>query len=90
MTNNDFATVDNFADTIDPLRSSLLISQVKKWIDEKEKLKDANGKIKNESDIVNDQTQVVAQLNIEYEKIQESLPKLRLEESKVASELQKY
>ncbi len=62
----------------------------KKWIDEKEKLKDANGKIKNESNIVNDQTQVVAQLNIEYEKIQESLPKLRLEESKVASELQKY
>ena len=34
MSNNDLATVENFADTIDPLRSSLLISQVKKWIDE--------------------------------------------------------
>ncbi len=62
----------------------------KKWIDEKEKLESANNKFKSESEVVNDQTQVVAQLNIEYENIQNSLPNLRLKETNVASELQKY
>ncbi len=61
----------------------------KKWIDEKDKLKNANEKVSQETNIVNDQTQVVAKLNIEYEKVQENLPNLRLEENKVASELQK-
>ncbi len=62
----------------------------KKWIDEKDKLKNADAKIKSETNIVNDQTQVVAQLNINYEKVQETLPNLRKDESKVASELQMY
>ncbi len=62
----------------------------KKWIDEKDKLDNANSKNQLETQSVNDQTQIVAKINIEYEKIQETLPSLRLEESKVASELQKY
>ena len=62
----------------------------KKWIDEKDKLKNANEKIQSETNVVNDQTQVVAQINVEFEKVQESLPNLRLQESKVAAELQKY
>ncbi len=61
----------------------------KKWIDEKDRLKEANNKIEGESKLVNDQTQIVAQLNIEYEKVQDSLPNLRLRESETASELQK-
>ena len=62
----------------------------KKWIDEKDKLKNSNEKILSETNVVNDQTQVVARLNVEYEKVQESLPNLRLQENKVAAELQKY
>ncbi len=61
----------------------------KKWIDEKEKLKKNQDKIENETNLVNDQTHVVAQLNTEYERVQESLPNLRIEENKTASELQK-
>ena len=62
----------------------------KKWIDEKEKLNINEKKIKMETEYVNDQTQIVSKLNIEYEKAQETLPNLRIEESKIASELQKY
>ncbi len=61
----------------------------KKWIKEKEKLENTNNKIESENNLVNDQTHIVSQLNIEYEKVQESLPKLRLDENKTASELQK-
>ncbi len=61
----------------------------KKWIDEKEKLRESNEKINVETNLVNDQTHIVAQLNTEFEKIQESLPNLRIEENKTASELQK-
>ena len=53
VSNNDLATVDNFADTIDPLRSSLLISQVKKWIDEKKYTKlTQHFSCQNENDIL--------------------------------------
>lgn len=62
----------------------------RKWIDEKEKLEVANQKIKDETNKVNDQTQQVAKYNVEYENNQEKLPDLRLEESKISSELQKY
>ena len=62
----------------------------KKWIEEKNKLIIANEKIQSETNIVHEQTQVVAKLNLEYEKSQEMLPNLRLEEGKVAAELQKY
>ncbi len=61
----------------------------KKWIDEKDKLKNATDKIELQTKLVNEQTQIVAKLNIEFEKEQEVLPNLRLEESKTASELQK-
>ena len=36
-----------------------------------------------------DQTQVVAKINIGYENVQQSLPNLRLEENKIAAELQR-
>ncbi len=61
----------------------------KKWLEEKEKLEIANTKIQSETSLVNDQTQIVAKANIEFEKVQERLPNLRLDENKVASELQK-
>ena len=63
----------------------------KKWIDEKDKLKNANEKIQSETNVVNDQTQVVAQINSRiWKSYKKDLPKLRLHESKVAAELQKY
>jgi len=61
----------------------------KKWQDEKSKLEEANNKIKIQNNIVADQTQIVAKINIDYENVQHSLPDLRLNESKIASELQK-
>ena len=55
VSNNDFVTVDNFAKTIDPLRSSLLISQVKKWIDEKKYKKlTQHFSCQNENDILSE------------------------------------
>ena len=62
----------------------------KKWIDEKDKLKKTDEKIQIENELVNNQTQIVAKLNVEYEKVQEALPNLRQDENKVSSELQKY
>ncbi len=62
----------------------------KKWEVEKTKLEDANSKMKKQNNIVSDQTQEVVKINIEYEKVQESLPNMRLNESKIAAELQKH
>tara|TARA_B100000575_G_scaffold170741_1_gene136681 strand:+ start:1638 stop:4283 length:2646 start_codon:yes stop_codon:yes gene_type:complete len=62
----------------------------KKWIDEKDKLNEANEKLQSETSQVNDQTQIAAKLNVEFEKAQSSLPNLRQKESNVAAELQKY
>ena len=39
---------------------------------------------------MSDQTQEVAKVNVDYEKVQESLPNMRLKESQIASELQKH
>ena len=61
----------------------------KKWINEKEKLENTNNKFKQETNIVNEQTQVVAKINIEYEQVQDILPNLRIDENKISSELQK-
>ena len=61
----------------------------KKWQIEKEKLQEASKKMDAQNILVNDQTQEVSKLNIEYEKVQQNLPELRLEENKIASELQK-
>ena len=60
-----------------------------KWQIEKTKLADAEQKHKNQNSLVSDQTQKVASVNIEYENIQQSLPDMRLQENKIASELQK-
>ena len=57
---------------------------------EKTKLDDSSSKLKNQNNIVSDQTQEVAKANVEYEKVQESLPNMRLKESQIAAELQKH
>ena len=62
----------------------------KKWEVEKTKLEEVSIKIKNQNNLVSDQTQEVAKVNVEYEKVQESLPTMRLKESQIASELQKH
>ena len=62
----------------------------KKWEVEKTKLEEASIKIKNQNNLVSDQTQEVAKVNVEYEKVQESLPTMRLKENQIASELQKH
>ena len=62
----------------------------KKWEVEKTKLEEADYKLKNQNSLVSDQTQAVAKVNVDYEKVQESLPDMRLKESKIASELQKH
>jgi chromosome segregation protein len=60
-----------------------------KWQVEKNKLKETNQRYESHNTLVTDQTQNVASINIEYEKVQQSLPKMRLEEGKIASELQR-
>ena len=60
-----------------------------KWQIEKEKLEDANNKFKEKDDLVTNQTQTVASINVEYEKIQQTLPDLRVQENNIASELQR-
>jgi len=62
----------------------------KKWEIEKIKLEEASLKLKNQDNLVSNQTQEVAKANIEYEKVQQSLPNMRLRESNIASELQKH
>ena len=62
----------------------------KKWEIEKTKLEEVAAKLKDQDNIVNDQTQEVAKVNIDYEKVQESLPNMRLKESQIAAELQKH
>ena len=62
----------------------------KKWEVEKNKLEDVSSKMKNQDNLVSDQTQEVAKVNIEYEVVKESLPNMRLKESQIAAELQKH
>jgi len=62
----------------------------KKWEVEKTKLEDVAVKLKDQNSLVSDQTQEVAKVNVEYEKVQESLPNMRLKESQIAAELQKH
>jgi len=61
----------------------------KKWDIEKSKLKITSTKMNEQEKSVNDQTQIVSKINIEYENIQQTLPDLRLEENKISSELQR-
>lgn len=60
-----------------------------KWQIEKNKLVETTKKFDQQNNSVTDQTQIVASRNVKYEKVQQSLPDMRLEESKIASELQR-
>ncbi|SVA23448.1 uncharacterized protein METZ01_LOCUS76302, partial [marine metagenome] len=60
-----------------------------KWLLEKEKLEETNKKFKEQDKLVVSQTQTVASVNVQHENILQTLPNLRLEENKIASELQK-
>ena len=60
-----------------------------KWLLEKEKLEESNKKFNEQDKLVANQTQTVASVNVQYEKILQKLPNLRIEENKIASELQK-
>jgi len=60
-----------------------------KWQIEKNKLDESNQKLKSQNDLVSNQTQIVASINVEYEDIQQQLPELRSKESKIASDLQR-
>ncbi|MDC0497679.1 AAA family ATPase [Alphaproteobacteria bacterium] len=62
----------------------------KKWEVEKTKLEEITSKLKDQNALVSNQTQEVAKVNVDYEKVQESLPNMRLKESQIASELQKH
>ncbi|PPR44495.1 MAG: Chromosome partition protein Smc [Alphaproteobacteria bacterium MarineAlpha5_Bin8] len=57
---------------------------------EKEKLSEANDKLKIQSNLVSDQTEIVSSINVKYEQLLQALPDLRLQENKIASELQKH
>ena len=60
-----------------------------KWQVEKNKQEEINQRYASHNILVADQTQNVASINIEYEKVQQSLPDIRLIEGKIASELQR-
>jgi chromosome segregation protein len=60
-----------------------------KWQMEKHKLKETTHKFDQQNSLVAEQTQIVASMNVNYENVQGSLPSMRLEESKIASELQR-
>ena len=60
-----------------------------KWLLEKEKLEETNKKFNEQDKLVTNQTQTVASVNVQHENILQTLPGLRLEENKIASELQK-
>jgi len=60
-----------------------------KWQVEKNKLDETNQRYDSHNTLVANQTQTVVSINIEYEKVQQSLPNMRLEEGKIASELQR-
>ena len=60
-----------------------------KWQVEKNKLDETNQRYNSHNTLVANQTQTVVSINVEYEKVQQSLPNMRLEEGKIASELQR-
>jgi chromosome segregation protein len=60
-----------------------------KWQIEKERLEETNQKFDQQNNLVADQTKAVASTNVEYEKIQQSLPDMRIEENNISSQLQR-
>lgn len=61
-----------------------------KWQIEKNRLEETNKKFDQQNNLVADQTKIVASTNVEYEKIQQSLPDMRMEENKIAAQLQRH
>lgn len=61
----------------------------RKWLLEKEKFEETTKKFEEQNKLVVNQTQTVAFVNVQHEKILQILPNLRLQENKIASELQK-
>ncbi len=59
------------------------------WLIEKDKLNEMNNKMSLQNESVSNQMHIVSKLNKEYETVQQSLPDLRLEEGRIAGELQK-
>ena len=55
----------------------------------KTKIEETNKKYEEQKQLVADQTHMVAEVNVEYENIQQSLPEIRSQESYLAAELQK-
>ncbi|MFL2510233.1 MAG: chromosome segregation SMC family protein [Alphaproteobacteria bacterium] len=60
-----------------------------KWQIEKTKIEETNKKYEEQKKLVADQTHLVAEVNVEYENIQQTLPEIRSQESHLAAELQK-
>tara|TARA_Y100001970_G_C14258549_1_gene877557 strand:+ start:9340 stop:11958 length:2619 start_codon:yes stop_codon:yes gene_type:complete len=60
-----------------------------KWNSENLKIVELREKFNNQNNLVNNQTQLVAKINIEYEKIQSHLPEVRKKEAEINGELQK-
>ena len=60
-----------------------------KWQIEKTKIEETNKKYEEQKQLVADQTHVVAEVNVEHENVQQSLPEIRSQESYLAAELQK-
>ena len=76
----------NIQNDINKVRASVFYQ---KWQLEKENLEDANKKFESQNNLVFNQTDIVANYNIEYEKLQQELPDIRIKESKIASDLQR-
>ena len=76
----------NIQNDINKVRASVFYQ---KWQLEKENLEDANKNFESQNNLVFNQTGIVANYNIEYEKLQQELPDIRIKESKIASDLQR-
>jgi len=76
----------NIQNDINKVRASVFYQ---KWQLEKESLEDANKKFESQNNLVFNQTDIVANYNVEYEKLQQELPDIRIKESKIASDLQR-
>tara|TARA_Y100000590_G_scaffold455547_1_gene604419 strand:+ start:816 stop:3449 length:2634 start_codon:yes stop_codon:yes gene_type:complete len=62
----------------------------KKWEIEKNKFQETSKNMQEQDKLINDQTQQVARVNVEFENVQNALPDLRTKESKIAAELQRH
>ncbi len=61
----------------------------RKWQDEKHRLEEEENKFKQKDNFVVEQAQKVASINVNYEKVLQTLPDLRSKENEIAAELQR-